>query len=140
MRRSYDDNHGVGTPKSGKTRPSTCPPTSSAAIKTHIAGRSVVDLDPIARREAWLFPSKDNPSAPARVDPFRRRVNEVARVVGVTRFNLKRFRHTYASHLLVYENAPIHYVQAQLGHHSPDFTLRVYGHLLSRDRGLRRPS
>jgi integrase len=35
----------------------------------------------------------------------------------------------------VHENAPIHYVQAQLGHHSPDFTQRVYGHLLSRDRG-----
>lgn len=33
------------------------------------------------------------------------------------------------------ENAPIHYVQAQLGHHSPDFMQRVYGHLLARDRG-----
>lgn len=62
-------------------------------------------------------------------------MDAVAKRVGITRFNLKLFRHTYPSHLLVYENAPVHYVQAQLGHHSPDFALRVYGNLLAPDRG-----
>jgi integrase len=92
-------------------------------------------LHVVRRRDAWVFPSSDDPSKPAPVDRYRRRVNEIARRVGIGRFNLKLLRHTYASHLLVYENAPPHYVQAQLGHHSPDFTQRVYGHLLARDRG-----
>ena len=28
----------------------------------------------------------------------------------------------------------LHFIQQQLGHHSPAFTLAVYGHLLPRDR------
>jgi integrase len=40
-------------------------------------------------------------------------------------------RHTYAS-MLIEAGEPLTYVQQQLGHHSPAFTLRVYGHLLPR--------
>ena len=40
-------------------------------------------------------------------------------------------RHTFAS-LLLEAGEPVLYVQQQLGHHSPEFTLRVYGHLLPR--------
>jgi hypothetical protein len=28
----------------------------------------------------------------------------------------------------------LHFIQQQLGHHSPEFTLSLYGHLLPRDR------
>jgi len=42
-------------------------------------------------------------------------------------------RHAYAS-LLLEMGTEIQYVQAQLGHHSAAFTLKVYGHLLPRDR------
>lgn len=40
-------------------------------------------------------------------------------------------RHTFAS-LLIEAGEPLTYIQRQLGHHSPEFTLRVYGHLLPR--------
>jgi integrase len=40
-------------------------------------------------------------------------------------------RHSYAS-LLIEAGEPIPYVQQQLGHHSPAFTLEVYGHLVPR--------
>jgi len=41
-------------------------------------------------------------------------------------------RHTYAS-LLLERRESLHYVQQQLGHHSPAFTLTVYGHLIPRE-------
>ena len=40
-------------------------------------------------------------------------------------------RHTFAS-LLIEGGESLMYVQEQLGHHSPAFTLAVYGHLLPR--------
>jgi integrase len=41
-------------------------------------------------------------------------------------------RHTFAS-LLLERRESLHYVQQQLGHHSPAFTLTVYGHLIPRE-------
>lgn len=41
-------------------------------------------------------------------------------------------RHTYAS-LLLERRESLHYVQQQLGHHFPAFTLTVYGHLIPRE-------
>jgi integrase len=41
-------------------------------------------------------------------------------------------RHTYAS-LLLERRESLLYVQQQLGHHSPAFTLTVYGHLMPRE-------
>ncbi|HKB25691.1 MAG TPA: hypothetical protein VKG64_11635, partial [Methylomirabilota bacterium] len=40
-------------------------------------------------------------------------------------------RHTFAS-LLIQAGEPLTYVQQQLGHHSPAFTLAVYGHFIPR--------
>jgi integrase len=40
-------------------------------------------------------------------------------------------RHTFAS-LLIEAREDLPYVQHQLGHHSPAFTLRAYGHLMPR--------
>src|SRR5215472_3585963 len=40
-------------------------------------------------------------------------------------------RHSFAS-LLIEAGEPLTYIQQQLGHHSPAFTLAVYGHLLPR--------
>lgn len=42
-------------------------------------------------------------------------------------------RHTFAS-LLLANGADLKYVQEQLGHHSPAFTLSTYAHLLPSDR------
>jgi integrase len=38
-------------------------------------------------------------------------------------------RHTFAS-ILIQAREPLTYVQRQLGHHSPAFTLEVYGHFI----------
>ena len=38
-------------------------------------------------------------------------------------------RHTFAS-ALIQRGEPITYVQKQLGHHSPEFTLKIYGHFI----------
>jgi integrase len=38
-------------------------------------------------------------------------------------------RHTYAS-ILIEQGENIKYIQSQLGHSSPDVTLRIYAHLM----------
>jgi hypothetical protein len=45
--------------------------------------------------------------------------------------NPHALRHSFAS-LLIEAGEPLTYIQQQLGHHSPAFTLAVYGHLLPR--------
>jgi len=71
---------------------------------------------------------------PMREDVFRKRVwTPLLRRAGVRYRKPHSLRHTFAS-LLLAAGGPdqILYVQKQLGHHSPEFTLRVYGHLLPR--------
>ncbi|MFI5395884.1 MAG: tyrosine-type recombinase/integrase [Candidatus Binatia bacterium] len=61
---------------------------------------------------------------------FRKRVFRKLLVLAkLRRVRIHDLRHTYAS-LLFQKGAPLLYVQEQLGHHSPAFTLSVYTHLL----------
>ena len=58
---------------------------------------------------------------------------------GMRHVRLHDLRHTCVSHLIG-KGVELQYVQQQLGHHSPAFTLTVYGHLLPKDRrGLVNP-
>ncbi len=82
-----------------------------------------------------------------RPDPERVFVNRYGRLVNemslrhVWRSILRRaevryrkihcLRHTFAS-MLIEAGVPLPYIQRQLGHHSPAFTLKVYGHLIPR--------
>jgi integrase len=82
-------------------------------------------------REAtpWVFPAL----VPARgaQSTFRRLW---ARILKRTELRYRKphtLRHTYAS-LLIQAGEPITYVQGQLGHHSPAFTLSVYAHFVPR--------
>jgi integrase len=71
---------------------------------------------------------------PVSEDVFRKRVwTPLLRRAGLRYRKPHSLRHTFAS-LLLAAGGPdqILYVQKQLGHHSPEFTLRVYGHLLPR--------
>jgi integrase len=73
---------------------------------------------------------------PIRDDAFRN--NVWARILlraGLRYRKPHTLRHTFAS-LLIEAGEPLTCVQEQLGHHSPAFTLGVYGHLLP--RGTRR--
>ena len=95
--------------------------------------------------DAWLFPAPERPrkkdappvarkSKPMDPDNFRDRVWEPLLVdAKLRKVRLHDLRHTYAS-LLLQDGTELLYVSQQLGHHSPAFTLQVYGHLLPRDR------
>jgi integrase len=102
----------------------------------------VVALDPVrqaelnvergAALEDWVFPDANG----RHMDPdnFRSRVWEPLLVAAELRHvRIHDLRHTYAS-LMIEAGKELHYIQQQLGHHSPAFTLSVYGHLLPRDR------
>jgi len=63
---------------------------------------------------------------------FRRSVwAPILRRAGLRYRKPHTLRHTYAS-LLIEAGEPLTYVQHQLGHHSPAFTLSTYGHLIPR--------
>ena len=47
----------------------------------------------------------------------------------ILRIRFHDSRHTFAS-LLIEQGENIKYIQSQLGHSSPDVTLRVYAHLM----------
>ena len=67
-----------------------------------------------------------------RDDAFRNNVwKAILRRVGIRYRKPHTLRHTFAS-MLIEAGEPLTYVQQQLGHHSPAFTLAVYGHPLPR--------
>ena len=67
-----------------------------------------------------------------RDDAFRNNVwKGILRRLGIRYRKPHTLRHTFAS-MLIEAGEPLTYVQQQLGHHSPAFTLAVYGHLLPR--------
>lgn len=80
----------------------------------------------------WLFPNTIGGVMDA--DVFRRCVfAPLLTAAKMRHVRIHDLRHTYAS-LLIAAGKELHYIQQQLGHHSPAFTLSVYGHLLPRDR------
>ncbi len=94
--------------------------------------QEAVEARPAGATEQWVFP--DTKGGILDADPFRARVfGPLLRAANLRHIRLHDLRHTYAS-LLLAAGKELHYVQQQLGHHSPAFTLAVYGHLLPRDR------
>jgi len=82
--------------------------------------------------DAWIFPRSNG--EPLNEANFRRRVFKPLLVAAKMRqVRIHDLRHTYAS-LLLSKGVDLKYVQEQLGHHSPAFTLSTYAHLLPADR------
>ena len=118
----------VGSPKSGKARRVDLPAPLAAALQrrkslleaeTALQGR---DLAP------WVFMN--------RVDRPLDALNLVHRVwlplldkAGLRRIRFHDLRHTYAS-LLIQRSESLAYVKDQLGHHSIQVTVDLYGHLV----------
>ena len=118
---------GTSVPKSGKAR--RCD-VSRQLAETLASWQSLQAAEAaVAGREpVRVFESPGG--APVGVADFRRR----AWRRGLTRARLAYrrphvLRHTFAS-LLIQAGEPPTYVARQLGHHSPAFTLRVYGHFV----------
>ena len=133
----------ITSPKNHKTRRVDLSDQLAAALTQARQDRfgKVVALNPDlqAQRDAeagvadaWLFP--DATGEPMDPDNFRARVwDPLLSHAKLRKVRLHDLRHTYSS-LLLQDGTELLYVSQQLGHHSPAFTLQVYGHLLPRDR------
>lgn len=75
-----------------------------------------------------VFPKAKN-GEPMNPEAFRRSAyTPMLEKAGLPRITIHSARHTFAS-LLLQANAPIHYVQRQLGHSNVNLTVSLYGHL-----------
>jgi integrase len=112
-------------PKNGKARRVDI---SRQLIATLEGWKSIQEATAVVEsRQAsmWLFPG-------AEADVFRRGLwTALLRRANMRYRKPHVLRHTFAS-LLIQAGEPLPYVQQQLGHHSPAFTLAVYGHLIPR--------
>jgi integrase len=120
----------VGVPKSGKARRVDMSRQLAAAL----AGlRSLQEAEAALAGGAMPERVFSMPTgAPVHDDAFRNNVwAPLLRAAGLRYRKPHALRHTFAS-LLIEAGEPLKYVQEQLGHHSPAFTLAVYGHLLPR--------
>ena len=120
----------ASAPKSGKAR---------RVDMSRQLGRTLSSLKSLQEAEAALAAG----SAPERVfsmpngapihdDTFRNHVwAPMLRRAGLRYRKPHTLRHTFAS-LLIEAGESLKYAQEQLGHHSPAFTLAIYGHLIPR--------
>lgn len=129
VRRSRRRNR-VSQPKNGKARRVDMSRQLGAALqglKTLQEAEAVVAGQAPPER---VF--SDRMGGPIQEDGFRNNVwAPLLRHAGIRYRKPHTLRHTFAS-LLIEAGESLPYIQAQLGHHSPAFTLKVYGHLLPR--------
>jgi len=97
---------------------------NSAAGATKSGRARLVDVASWAR--AAVSRVLENGVPPRRT--LLRHLADRCRAAGIPAVRLHDLRHTRAT-LLLLSQAPVLYVSAQMGHHDPAFTMRVYGHL-----------
>jgi integrase len=120
----------VSVPKSGKARRVDM---SRQLVRALVSLKSLQEAEAVlagrgAPTRVFLMPD----GAPVHDDTFRNHVwTPILRRAGLRYRKPHTLRHTYAS-LLIEAGESLKYVQEQLGHHSPAFTLGVYGHLIPR--------
>jgi integrase len=126
IRRSVREGR-VSLPKNGKPRRVDITPKLAACLadlRSLQAAEAALKGQPASER---CFPGQQSD------DHWRRFVwAPILRRAGLRYRKPHTLRHTYAS-LLLERRESLHYVQRQLGHHSPAFTLTVYGHLIPRE-------
>ena len=130
VRHSQDDTTGeLTTPKSGKGR--------RVDMSTQLA-QTLRSLHTQRRKEAlqqcsgeipeWVFVSSRG--GPLHASNFRNRVwYRLLDKTGFRRIRIHDIRHTYAS-LLIQNGESLAYIRDQLGHHSIQITVDIYGHLV----------
>lgn len=116
----------IGAPKSRHGKRLVPLPTELAATLRELR-------PPDAPDDALVFPGREGASS----DPgaLRRRVLvPAAQRAGLIGIGFHTLRHTCAS-LMIESGMNVLRLQRWMGHHSPAFTLEVYGHLLDSDLG-----
>ncbi len=117
----------TSVPKNGKARRVDMSRQLSDALRGWKTLRDVEAAVEGQEPSPWVFPALATDRCAQ--DTFRRRWRRILDRAGVRYRKLHALRHTYAS-LLIQGGEPITYVQRQLGHHSPAFTLAVYTHFI----------
>ncbi|MGE0521359.1 MAG: site-specific integrase [Candidatus Binatia bacterium] len=143
VQRSYSRGE-LSTPKSGKDRRvdmsaqlqrvlrATYEDRFARAVAIDAIAQAALEVERAAALDAWVFP--DDAGGLIDESNFRHRIWQPPLTAAELRhIRLHDLQHTCAS-LLIAGGAELQYVQQQLGHHSPAFTLTVYGHLLPKDR------
>ena len=141
MQRSYSRGE-LSTPKSGKDRRVDMSGQLQRVLRAAyeerferavaIDAEAALEVERATALDAWVFPDE----AGGLVDEsnFRCRIwVPLLTAAKLRHVRIHDLRHGCAS-LLIAGGAELQYVQQQLGHHSPAFTLSVYGHLLPKDR------
>jgi len=131
----------VDVPKGGKFRRVDMTDELKRTLRAELAVRfgRVTQMDAEAEAvkqgaalDSIVFP--DSSGGMMDAENFRSRVWYPLLVAsGLRRRRLHDMRHSYAS-ILLGDGAELLYVSKQLGHHSPSFTLDVYGHLMPQNR------
>lgn len=121
---------GTGIPESGKARRVDMSYELAAVLrglKSFQEAEAALAARPAPER---VFSGPNG--SPIHDDSFRNHVwAPILRRAGLRYRKPHALRHTFAS-LLIEGGESLKYVQEQLGHHSPAFTLAVYGHLIPR--------
>lgn len=125
----------ISTPKSGKARAVQLSAQLVDVLRELHKLRRVVALDDVRRSREWLFPERrfGRGDRPMQYRRFYDLFVPLAKSLGFRDVTPHALRHTYAS-LCLAAGKELHFVQQQLGHASPAFTLTIYGHLVPRDR------
>jgi integrase len=114
---SYDEVHGLSTPKSAKSRRTV--PIAPALARQVVEAATLRGLGP----DGYLFGTAD---APLRRSAFYRRVWQPGcRRAGLADLRVHDLRHTYAG-LMAAQGRPIHQVSRWMGHDSASFTMDFY--------------
>jgi integrase len=119
--------HRIGSPKSGKPRTVSVPPSTIAVLRGWI---DTIRAEAAVRGQeaTWLFPGATGESfedkCPAPAMGWIPRLAHIGRKIRV-----HDLRHTYAS-LAIQRGVPLLTVSRQLGHSSIAITADIYGHLV----------
>jgi integrase len=123
VERALDLRGRIKCTKTSETRSVDLTPELTVALRRHVTRVRAEALRRGWGEPAWLFPNEEN--RPLDEAKMRKAFKRALKRAGLPAFRVYDLRHTYAS-LLLATGAPLTYVSAQLGHASPDTTLRHY--------------
>jgi integrase len=117
----------IGTPKSGKTRRVDMSDRLKAVLEEHKKRMSAEALKAGREMSALVFTSAEG--TPYDGVNVRQSFERALRKAGLRKVRFHDLRHSYASWLIANKES-LAYVRDQLGHHSIQITVDLYGHLV----------